>query len=98
MKDVDLGRVDIISRPCLLGCTQRACQISRNIENNYRNMFESKISAGAMENYRFSEKIGCKYFLMILCHRRSCKEVRGKILRTDKQNNSLVIQSRNSMH
>ena len=33
-----------------------------------------------------------KCFLMV------CKEVRGKILRTGEQNNSTVIQSRNTMH
>ena len=32
----------------ILGCTQRECQISKDIVGNYRSMFESRISAGAM--------------------------------------------------
>ena len=32
-----------------LGCTQRQCEISRDIVDNYRTMFESTISAGATE-------------------------------------------------
>ena len=29
-----------------LGCTQRQCEISKNTVDNYRTMFESRISAG----------------------------------------------------
>ena len=54
MKDVDLG--EPTSSLCLFGCTQRECQISRHIADNCRNMFESKISAGAMETLPDSEK------------------------------------------
>ena len=32
-----------------LGCTQRECQISKNIVANYRDMFEARSSAGAQE-------------------------------------------------
>ena len=32
-----------------LGCTQSECQISYDIVTNYRDMFESRISAGAKE-------------------------------------------------
>ena len=32
-----------------LGCTQRECQISNDIVANYRDMFESRFSAGAKE-------------------------------------------------
>ena len=34
----------------ILGCTQRECQTSKDTVDKYRNMFESKISAGALEN------------------------------------------------
>ena len=40
-KDVDLD--------VYLGCTQRECQISYDIVANYRDMFESRTSAGAKE-------------------------------------------------
>ena len=38
-----------------LGCTQRQCEISKHIVDNYRNMFESRISAGATEKLPCSE-------------------------------------------
>ena len=34
-----------------MGCTQRQCEISKDIVDNYRTMFESRTSAGATENY-----------------------------------------------
>ena len=39
-----------------LGCAQRECETSRNIVENYRHMFESRISAGAKENLLCSGK------------------------------------------
>ena len=42
-------RTNIISWPCFLGCTQRDCQISKDIVDNYSSMFESRISAVATE-------------------------------------------------
>ena len=39
-------------------------------------------------------EIGYEYFLTVLRHGRSCKEVRGKMLRTGKQNNATIKQSR----
>ena len=38
-----------------LGCTQRQCEISKEIVYNYRTMFESRISAGATEKLPRSE-------------------------------------------
>ena len=49
MKDVDLGEPISFLDHVYLGCTQRECQISDDIVTNYRNMFESRISAGAKE-------------------------------------------------
>ena len=37
---------------CFLGCTQRKCQISKDIVDNYERMFEYRISAVAVENTR----------------------------------------------
>ena len=48
MKDFDLGEPTFLDR-VYLGCTQRQCEISKDIVDNYRNMFESRISAGAKE-------------------------------------------------
>ena len=49
MKDVDLEEPTSFLDHVYLGCTQRECQISNDIVDNYRSMFESRISAGAME-------------------------------------------------
>ena len=56
IKDVDLGEPTSFLDHVYLGCTQRECQISKDIVDNYRNMFESRISAEAEENLPVSEK------------------------------------------
>ena len=49
MKDVDLGEpTSFIDNVCF-GCTQKECQISQDIVDNYRSVFESKSSVGATE-------------------------------------------------
>ena len=53
MKDVDLGEPTSFLDHVCLGCTQRECQTSKDIVDNYRNMFESIISAGATEKQLF---------------------------------------------
>ena len=50
-KDVDLGEPISFLDNVYLGCTQRPCEISKDIVDNYRTMFDSRISAGAMEKY-----------------------------------------------
>ena len=55
MKDVDLGEPTSFLDYVHLGCTQREFQISRDVVDNYRNMFESSISAGAMEKLPLTE-------------------------------------------
>ena len=40
-----------------LGCTQRQCQISKDIVDNYRTMVESRISAGGLEKLPFSQNL-----------------------------------------
>ena len=49
MEDVDLGEPTSFLDHENLGCTQRECQISQDFVANYRDMFESRISAGAKE-------------------------------------------------
>ena len=50
-KEVDLGEPTSFLDHVYLGCTQRQCQISKDIVDNYRTMFESRISAGEQRNY-----------------------------------------------
>ena len=44
-KEVDLGEPPSFLDHVYLGCTQRQCEISKDIVDNYRAMFESRISA-----------------------------------------------------
>ena len=50
-KEVDLGEPTSVLHHVYLECTQRQCEISKDIIDNYRTMFESRISAGATEKY-----------------------------------------------
>ena len=45
MKHVDLEEPTSFLDHVYLGCTQRECQTRKDIVENYRNMFESRISA-----------------------------------------------------
>ena len=56
-KEVDLGEPTSFLDHVYLGCTQRQCEISKDIVDNYRTMFESRISAGGLEKLPFSQKI-----------------------------------------
>ena len=50
-KEVDLGEPTSFLDHVYLGCTQRQCEISKDIVDNYRAMFESRISAEGTENF-----------------------------------------------
>ena len=56
-KEVNLGEPTSFFDHVHLGCTQRQCEISKDIFDNYRTMFESRISAGATEKLPYSEKL-----------------------------------------
>ena len=56
-KDVDLGEPTSFLDHEYLGCTQRHCEISEDIVDNYRTMFESRISAGRTEKLPYSENL-----------------------------------------
>ena len=56
-KEVDLGEPTSFLDHVYLGCTQRQCEISKDIVDNYRTMFESRISAGRTEKLPFSENL-----------------------------------------
>ena len=55
MKDVDLGEPTSFLDHVYLVCTQRQCEISKDIVDNYRAMFESRISAVRTEKLPYSE-------------------------------------------
>ena len=56
-KEVDLGEPTSFLDHVYLGCTQRQCEISKDIVDNYRTMFESRISAGGLEKLPFPQNL-----------------------------------------
>ena len=56
-KEVDLGQPTSFLDHVFLGCTQRPCETCKDIVDNYRTMFESRISAGATEKQPNSEQL-----------------------------------------
>ena len=51
-EEVDLKEPTSFRDHVYLGCTQRHCETRKHIVDNHRIMFESRISAGATENYQ----------------------------------------------
>ena len=95
-KEVDLGEPRSFLDHVYLGCTQRQCEISKDIVDNYRTMFESRISAAWTEKLPYSENLRISSWS--LWHGWSCKEVCGTILWVGEQDDSTTLQSINSMH
>ena len=63
-KEVEWGEPTSVLDDVYLGCTQRQCEISKDIVDNYRTMFETRISAGSTEKLPCSENIrisSCSY-------------------------------------
>ena len=56
-KEVDLEEPTSFLDHVYLGCTQRQCEISKDIVDNYRTMFESRISAGRTEKLPFPQNL-----------------------------------------
>ena len=54
-KEVDLGEPTSFLDHVHLECTQRQCEISKDIGDNDRTMFESRISAGGTDKLPYSE-------------------------------------------
>ena len=56
-KEVDLGEPKSFLDHVHLGCTQRQCEISKNTVDNYRTMFESRISAVRVKKLPFPQNL-----------------------------------------
>ena len=56
MKEVDVGEPTSYLDHVYLGCTQRECETCKDIVDNFRKMFESRISAGAKDKLPCSGK------------------------------------------
>ena len=55
--NIEVGEPTSFLDQVYLECTQRRCEVSKDIVDNYRAMFESRISAGAPENLPSSENL-----------------------------------------
>ena len=64
-KEVDLGEPTHFLDHVYLGCTQRQCEISKDIVDNDRTMFQSRISAGRVEKLPFLKIFVFLHGLMI---------------------------------
>ena len=63
-EEVDVGETTSFLDHVYLGCTQRQCEIGKDIVDNYRTMFESRISAGATQKIAMLGK--SEYLFMVL--------------------------------
>ena len=74
-KEVDLGEPTSFLDHEYLGCTQRQCEISKDIVDNYRTMFESRISAGTTEQLPCSENLSISLWSYDMAgHAKKCVE------------------------
>ena len=72
-KEVDLGEPSSFLGHVYLGCTQRQCEISKDIVDNYRTMFESRISAGGTEKLPYAENLRISSWSCKECVERYCE-------------------------
>ena len=94
-KDFDLGEPTSFLDHVHLGVLKDNVKWAK-IVDNYRTMFESRISAGATEKITMLGQ--SSNFFMLLRHGNSCQEMCGTILCVGKQDDSTTIQSINSLH
>ena len=95
-KKVDLGKPTSFLDHVFLGCTQRQCEISKDIVDNYRTMFESRISAGAAEKLPCLENLSISSWSYDMeGHAKKCVE---RYCELANKNDSTTLQSINCMH
>ena len=74
-KEVDLEEPTSFLDRENLGCTQRQCEISKDIVDNYRTMFESRSSAGRTEKSPCSENLRISSWSYVMeGHAKKCVE------------------------
>ena len=97
MKNVDLDEPTSFLDHVYLGYTQRECKPKETIIEQFTQMFEFRISAGATEKLPGPEKLHAKNRGLVLRHGRTCSKMRSAVLRTDKQNSRAAFQSFKSL-
>ena len=73
-KEVDLGEPTSYHDHVYLGCTQRQSEISKDIVDNYRVKFESRISAGELKQKHSRKIFVFLHGLTIWNHAKKCVE------------------------
>ena len=74
-KEVDLAEPTSFFDHVYLGCTQRQCEINKENVDNYRAMFESRISAEGTEKLPYSENVRISSWSYDMdCHAKKCVE------------------------
>ena len=88
LKNVDLGEPTSFLDHVYLGCTQRECQIRKDIVDNYRSMFESMIfcwGIGKLPKTKTQENLKAETISSWSYDMEGyAKKMREKILRTGK--------------
>ena len=76
-KEVDLGEPTSFLNHVYLGCTQGQCAINKDIVDNYRTMFESRISAVRVEKLPFLQNLRIFHGLMkwLVMQRSVCNDI-----------------------
>ena len=100
MKDVDLGEPTSFLDHVYLGCTQREWQIRNDIVDNYKSMFESRISAGVVDKYQKRESQGNlvpKRYLHGPMTWKVMQRNAWKAIENWRIKNPIIIQSRDAM-
>ena len=77
-REVDLGEPTSFLDHENLGCTQRQCEISQYIVDNYRTMFDSRIFRRSNRETTMLGKY--EYLFVVIWYGRSCQEMSGTIL------------------
>ena len=94
-KEVDWGDPTSFLDHVYLDCTRRPCEISKDIVDNYRAMFESRISAGGTEQLPYSENFRISSWSYDMAgHAKKCVERYCEL----EQDDSTTPQSIYSMH
>ena len=91
-----IWRANIIPRPYLCGLHSRRMQNKQRYCGQLQNHVRIANFSGGSREITIPSK--SSYFFMVLRHGRSCKEMRGKILRIGEQNYSTRTHSRKSMN
>ena len=102
LKEVDLREPTSFLAFFILGCTQRACQVSKDIVDNYKSMLESRIFVGAMKKLPEAKAPGepepntiSSWSYDMAGYAKKCVE---RFLRTGKHGDPTISQSRDARH